>query len=154
MVSCNLCCDMALQCNIGEVQTAGCMMHYALLQRSNGDLRFCAVQVTRQCTALQHWWLSICTFEIIFCGISVPQSYVFRNKIWINFLSPFCGRIQSFPTIHWCGGNILDILEDSLLKKQGTKVKTTQFLRIHYTEYNQISCWIYRNPTSPQPVSI
>ena len=40
MVTCNLYCDTALQCGIGDVKTAVCVLHYGLLQRSNGDLQF------------------------------------------------------------------------------------------------------------------
>jgi hypothetical protein len=40
MVTCNLHCDMVLQCGIGDVQIALCMLHYAWVERRNGDLQF------------------------------------------------------------------------------------------------------------------
>jgi hypothetical protein len=40
MATCNLYCDMALQCSIGDVQIAVCTLHYALLHRITGDLQF------------------------------------------------------------------------------------------------------------------
>ena len=40
MVTCNLHCDMALQCSIGKVQIAVFTLHYALMQRITGDLQF------------------------------------------------------------------------------------------------------------------
>ena len=84
---------MALQCNIGDLQIAVCMLHYALLHHRNCALPFalasyiihtsahnwwfaiCALQVTCQCTALQHWW-PIWTVQIISKGVQCSTGHL------------------------------------------------------------------------------
>jgi len=54
MMSCNLHFDMALQCCIGDVQIAVCVLHYALLQCTIGDLQFALCQLHYVVTTFQN----------------------------------------------------------------------------------------------------
>jgi hypothetical protein len=134
---------MLLQCSNGDLQfalwygiamlhwwRANCSVHVALCITAVQQWWFtiCAVQVTCQCTALQHFKFVL--WKLYFAAFLCPSVTFFEKEICKNFLSPF-RRIQSFRTVQECGGDIIDILEDSPLKRQGTELKTTQFLKIH-----------------------
>jgi hypothetical protein len=119
---------MALQCSIGDVQIAVCTLRYGLLHRITVDLQFalCKLHVSvLHCSTDGFQFVLLKLYFVTFLCRSVT---FFENEISTNFLSNFRRKIQPFPKVQWCGGNIL---EDSPMIKQGTKVRTTQFLRMH-----------------------
>jgi len=63
------------------------------------------------------------------------------HKLSLTFFF-FHRRIQSFPPFHWFGDETLAILDDSPLKKQDTKVRTTQFFRMYSPLHIQIPAGI------------
>ena len=99
MVTCNLYCNMTLQCGIGKVQIAMLKSHYALLLRSNGDLHFalCKLHVSAlHCSTDGFQFVLLKLYFVTFLCRSVT---FIEKELWINFLSPFRRRIQSFAAV-------------------------------------------------------